>query len=223
MWVFKVRFIAWFVWFGLIVGVCSSSFLLFLIVVFATHACACTPSPTPLRHTHTLTHTHTHTHRKQTFHYKMHANFFLDHWLDPSCPDLPVPSVGPRASQLTCCLSRGYRHRPSCRGKSSRWPLFPAFSYCVVLCEGRWNRIPSQVGGVGCFSLLGKADSTKRIHNAQMRNLDMFLCSSSSSSSSSSSNCILMSCQPLKVTSGQSNSGHKQIHISKLFSHIFLV
>ena len=44
--------------------------------------------------------------------------------------------------------------------------------------------------------------------------------SSSSSSSSRSSNWILMSCQPHRVTSGQSNSGHKQIHISKLFSHI---
>ena len=32
----------------------------------------------------------------------------------------------------------------------------------------------------------------------------------------SSSNWILMSCQPHRVTSGQSNSGHKQIHISKL-------
>ena len=29
----------------------------------------------------------------------------------------------------------------------------------------------------------------------------------------------LMSCQPHRVTSRQSNSGHKQIHISKLFSH----
>ena len=29
-----------------------------------------------------------------------------------------------------------------------------------------------------------------------------------------------MSCQPDRVTSGQSNSSHKQIHISKLFSHI---
>ena len=38
--------------------------------------------------------------------------------------------------------------------------------------------------------------------------------------SSNSSNWILMSCQPHRVTSGQSNSGHKQIHISKLFSHI---
>ena len=40
-------------------------------------------------------------------------------------------------------------------------------------------------------------------------------------SSSSSSNWILMSCQPHRVTSGQSNSGHKQIHIFKLFSHIY--
>ena len=39
--------------------------------------------------------------------------------------------------------------------------------------------------------------------------------------SSSSSNWILMSCQPHRVTSGQSNSGHKQIHISKLFLHIY--
>ena len=31
---------------------------------------------------------------------------------------------------------------------------------------------------------------------------------------SSSSNWILMSCQPHRVTSGQSNSGHKQIHVS---------
>ena len=30
-----------------------------------------------------------------------------------------------------------------------------------------------------------------------------------------------MSCPPHRVTSGQSNSGHKQIHISKLFSHIY--
>ena len=39
--------------------------------------------------------------------------------------------------------------------------------------------------------------------------------------SSSSSHWILMSCQPNRITSGQSNSGHKQIHISKLFSHIY--
>ena len=38
---------------------------------------------------------------------------------------------------------------------------------------------------------------------------------------SSSSKWILMSCQPYRVISGQSNSGHKQIHISKLFSHIY--
>ena len=37
----------------------------------------------------------------------------------------------------------------------------------------------------------------------------------------SSSNWILMSCQPHRATSGQSNSGQKQIHISKLFSHIY--
>ena len=40
-------------------------------------------------------------------------------------------------------------------------------------------------------------------------------------SSSSNGNWILMSCQPHRVTSGQSNSCHKQIHISKLFSHIY--
>ena len=39
--------------------------------------------------------------------------------------------------------------------------------------------------------------------------------------SSSRSNLILMSCQLHRVTSGQSNSGHKQICISKLFSHIY--
>ena len=38
---------------------------------------------------------------------------------------------------------------------------------------------------------------------------------------SSSSKWILMSCQPHRVTSGQSNSGHKQIYVSKLFSHIY--
>ena len=37
------------------------------------------------------------------------------------------------------------------------------------------------------------------------------------SSSTSSNNWIVMSCQPHRVTSGQSNSGHKQIHISKFF------
>ena len=42
-----------------------------------------------------------------------------------------------------------------------------------------------------------------------------------SETNSSSSNWILMSCQPHRITSGQSNSGHKQIHISKLFSHIY--
>ena len=31
-----------------------------------------------------------------------------------------------------------------------------------------------------------------------------------------------MACRPHRVTSGQSNSGHKQIHISKLFSHIYI-
>ena len=35
-------------------------------------------------------------------------------------------------------------------------------------------------------------------------------------SNSSSSNWILVSCQPHRVTSGQSNWGHKQIHTSKL-------
>ena len=34
------------------------------------------------------------------------------------------------------------------------------------------------------------------------------------------SNWILMSCQPHRVTSEQSNSGHKQKQISKLLSHI---
>ena len=42
----------------------------------------------------------------------------------------------------------------------------------------------------------------------------------SGSSSSSSCNCILMSSQPHRVTSGQSNSGHKQMHTSKIFSYI---
>ena len=37
----------------------------------------------------------------------------------------------------------------------------------------------------------------------------------------SSSNWILMSCQPHRVTSGQSISGHKQLHISKLLSYIY--
>ena len=39
---------------------------------------------------------------------------------------------------------------------------------------------------------------------------------------SSSNNWILMSCQLYRVTSGQSNSGHKQIRISKLFSHNYI-
>ena len=42
----------------------------------------------------------------------------------------------------------------------------------------------------------------------------------STHSSSSSSNWILMSCQPHRITSGQSNSGHKQIHISTLLTYI---
>ena len=39
---------------------------------------------------------------------------------------------------------------------------------------------------------------------------------------SSSSNWILMSCQPHRVTSGQSNSGYKQIHISKLLTYSYI-
>ena len=49
----------------------------------------------------------------------------------------------------------------------------------------------------------------------------MCVCDLDNCSSSSTSNLILMSCQSHRVTSGQSNSGHKQIHISKLFSHIY--
>ena len=47
------------------------------------------------------------------------------------------------------------------------------------------------------------------------------VCTSCFTGSTSSSNWILMSCQPHRVTSEQSNSGHKQIHISQLFSHIY--
>ena len=35
------------------------------------------------------------------------------------------------------------------------------------------------------------------------------------------SNWILMSCQPHRVTSGQSNSSYKQMHISQFFSYIY--
>ena len=41
--------------------------------------------------------------------------------------------------------------------------------------------------------------------------------------SSNSSNWIVMSCQPHRVTSGQSNSSHKLIHISKFFSSIIYI
>ena len=51
--------------------------------------------------------------------------------------------------------------------------------------------------------------------------LDLVTNHGSGDSSSRSSNRILMSCQPHRVTSGQSNSGHKQIHVSKLFSHTY--
>ena len=40
-------------------------------------------------------------------------------------------------------------------------------------------------------------------------------------SSSSSSNWILMSCQLHRVTSGQSNSGHKQTH-THTYTHIYI-
>ena len=42
-------------------------------------------------------------------------------------------------------------------------------------------------------------------------------------SGGSSSNWILMACQPDRATSGQSNSGHKQMHISKFFSYIIII
>ena len=41
-------------------------------------------------------------------------------------------------------------------------------------------------------------------------------------SSSSNNKWILVSCQAHRDTSRQSISGHKQIHISKLFSHIYI-
>ena len=75
-------------------------------------------------------------------------------------------------------------------------------------------------------SLLPNSDVETRVYPMSYRDPD---CTPGSilhgvlpaqTSSSSSSSWILMSCQPHRVTSGQSNSGHKQIHISKLFSHI---
>ena len=53
------------------------------------------------------------------------------------------------------------------------------------------------------------------------RGLNLLTNKQKNQQSSSSSYWILMSCQPHRVTSGQSNSGHKQIHISILFSHIY--
>ena len=44
---------------------------------------------------------------------------------------------------------------------------------------------------------------------------EFYVLSTAHGSSSSSSNWIWMSWQPHRVTSGQSNSGHKKIHISK--------
>ena len=65
----------------------------------------------------------------------------------------------------------------------------------------------------GYFSNMQNPTKLSTITNHSHKNLNY---------SSSSNNWILMSCQPHRVTSGQSNSGHKQIHISKLFSHIFI-
>ena len=66
----------------------------------------------------------------------------------------------------------------------------------------------------------------KNIHSSKigikhLEDLEWMKTSEWNSSSSSSTNWILMSCQPHRVTSGQSNLGHKQTHISKLFSHIY--
>ena len=55
----------------------------------------------------------------------------------------------------------------------------------------------------------------------ERRTRDREVADSNPCRSGGSSNWILMSCQPHRVTSGQSNSGHKQIHISKLFLHIY--
>ena len=65
----------------------------------------------------------------------------------------------------------------------------------------------------GYFSNMQNPTKLSTITNHSHKNLNY---------SSSNNNQILMSCQPHRVTTGQSNSGHKQIHISKLFSHRYM-
>ena len=88
------------------------------------------------------------------------------------------------------------------------------------------DKYPTQQDGNCKFYKRSACRLGDRLHRAlflcmcQNKN-NMGTCGKRDWNESSSSNWILMSCQPHRVTSGQSNSGHKQIHISKRFPHIY--
>ena len=121
-------------------------------------------------------------------------------------------------SQLRVTISCGF------------WPFLhlSKWTWCLMflhlspnrkhLLAGRWG---SSVWNIACCIWTRQVQCYIYAHTIHLR-----LGSNSPkpySQNGSSTNWILMSCQPHRVTSGQSNSGHKQIHISKLFSHAYQV
>ena len=106
--------------------------------------------------------------------------------------------------RLSSSFWRWSRHRKMADPKNERGQWRERWGTCVSFSAGTTSRLPHNFTREN--SALHKSSSSS---------------SSSDSSSSSSSNWILMCCQPHRVTSGQSNSGHKQIHTSKLFSHTY--
>ena len=89
----------------------------------------------------------------------------------------------------------------------------------MLLFTSKQNRIPLR----SIWSTNKVSEAAHRIFHEGVQSMLQWnkYKTSKSQRSSNSNNWILMSCQTHRVTSGQSNSGHKQVHVSKLFSHIY--
>ena len=112
-------------------------------------------------------------------------------------------------SQLRVTISCGF------------WPFLHLSLNRKHLLAGRWC---SSVWNIACCIWTRQVQCYSYAHTIHFRpgsNIPPKPYSQNGLCSSSSSNWILMSCQPHRVTSGQSKSGHKQILISKLFSHTY--
>ena len=132
--------------------------------------------------------------------------YFPFHWSKPPTFFLHGRVFYTRWCKGTCCPP------PACLSPSPL-SVMPAKSTTVWHPSDSWPTPAKQSKRAPPFDMLLQQSRLLSAVNTSV--------SSSSSSSSSSDNWILMSCQPHRVTSGQSNSGHKQIHTSKLFSLIY--